>query len=71
MEISRKIKMAGVGLFGTLVTVAPGVLASDTTDLVNDTSEMITSLWPLLILLMVISLMFGVFGGLLSKARMK
>lgn len=68
-KILNKAKYAVVVGGGLLASAIPA--AATTGDLVNDTTEAVESLWPLLILFMVLSLVFGILGGMMSKIRMR
>lgn len=68
MKITQKIGIYGTAALSGVAAALPA-LASDTSDMINETTTMVSDLWPLLILFLVLSLLMGIFGGLLSKFK--
>jgi hypothetical protein len=70
MKATQKLAIWG-GTAACSLGAALPALASDTSDMINETTTMVSDLWPLLILFLVLSLLMGIFGGLMSKFRFK
>ena len=65
---TKKVGYAVAGAIGSLVGVAPGVIAN-TGDMVNETTGMVSSIWPFLLMIVVISLIFGAIGKVMKSIK--